>query len=70
MNQAAAEAATTPNMPTPTIIKAIPIAPGSGDRVTVTAAGGAEEHLEHHAPPVRMPRPVADPVGQRRLNEG
>ena len=23
---------------------------------------GTEEHLEHHAPPVRMPRPVADPV--------
>jgi hypothetical protein len=31
---------------------------------------GLEEHLEHHTPPVRMPRPVADPVGQRRLDEG
>ena len=31
---------------------------------------GVEEHLEHHAPPVRMPRPVADPVGQCRLDQG
>ena len=31
---------------------------------------GVEEHLENHAPPVRMPRSVADPVGQRRLDEG
>ena len=31
---------------------------------------GLEEHLEHHAPPVRVPRPVADPAGQRRLYEG
>ena len=31
---------------------------------------GVEEHLEHHAPPIRMPRSVADPVGQRRLDEG
>jgi hypothetical protein len=31
---------------------------------------GVEEHLEHYAPPVRMPRSVADPVGQRRLNKG
>jgi hypothetical protein len=31
---------------------------------------GIEEHLEYHAPPVRMPRPVADPVGQRCLDEG
>jgi hypothetical protein len=31
---------------------------------------GVEEHLEHHAPPVRMPCSVADPVGQRRLDEG
>jgi len=31
---------------------------------------GVEEHLEHYAPPVRMPRPVSDPVGQRSLDEG
>ena len=31
---------------------------------------GLEEHLEDDTPPVRMPRPVADPVGQRRLDEG
>jgi uncharacterized delta-60 repeat protein len=31
---------------------------------------GVEEHLKHHTPPVRMPCPVADPVGQRRLDEG
>jgi hypothetical protein len=31
---------------------------------------GVEEHLEHHAPAIRMPRSVADPVGQRRLDEG